>query len=358
LGGCAGTAQQSLAKRETTGVMTKTKLVNLALQGGGAHGAFTWGVLERLLQEPRFEIEGVSATSAGAINAVVLAHGLTVGGREGAINALADLWDRVSRLARTSPLQPSWFDRLIHNHGLEYSPGYFFFDMLSRIFSPYQLNPFNYNPLKEILEEVVDFERLRRQCAVKIFLSATNVRTGKIRVFSGDELSVASVLASSCLPLLSQAVEIEGDYFWDGGYMGNPALFPLIYGCKSCDVLIVHINPTERLEIPKTAPEIINRINEISFNSSLFREMRAIAFVGNLIDDGTVTDGNLKRMLLHSIEADDVMQGLGPISQLNADERFLMHLHDIGRNSAERWLETNLNMVGIKSTVDIRARYL
>ena len=197
--------------------MTKTKLVNLALQGGGAHGAFTWGVLERLLREPRLEIEGISATSAGAINAVVLAHGLTVGGREGAINALADLWARVSNLANSSPLQPSWFDRVTRNHGLEYSPAYFFFDMLSRLFSPYQLNPFNYNPLKAILKDVVDFERLRRRCTAKIFLSATNVRTGKIRVFSGDELSVATVLASSCLPLLSQAIEIEGEYFWDGG---------------------------------------------------------------------------------------------------------------------------------------------
>jgi NTE family protein len=232
----------------------------------------------------------------------VLAHGLTVGGREGAINALADLWARVSNLANSSPLQPSWFDRVTRNHGLEYSPAYFFFDMLSRLFSPYQLNPFNYNPLKAILEDVVDFERLRRRCTVKIFLSATNVRTGKIRVFSGDELSVATVLASSCLPLLSQAIEIEGEYFWDGGYMGNPALFPLIYGCNSCDIIVVHINPTERMEIPKTAPEIINRINEISFNSSLLREMRAIAFVGQLIEGGKVTDSNLKRILLHSIE--------------------------------------------------------
>ena len=338
--------------------MTKTKLVNLALQGGGAHGAFTWGVLERLLREPRLEIEGISATSAGATNAVVLAHGLTVDGREGAINALADLWARVSNLANSSPLQPSWFDRVTRNHGLEYSPAYFFFDMLSRLFSPYQLNPFNYNPLKAILEDVVDFERLRRRCTVKIFLSATNVRTGKIRVFSGDELSVASVLASSCLPLLSQAIEIEGEYFWDGGYMGNPALFPLIYGCNSCDIIVVHINPTERMEIPKTAPEIINRINEISFNSSLLREMRAIAFVGQLIEGGKVTDSNLKRILLHSIEADDVMQGLGPMSKLNVDGHFLMHLHDIGQNTAERWLDTHLTKIGNKSTIDIHARYL
>jgi NTE family protein len=343
------------AEMKAAPAMMETKVANPALQGGGAHGAFTWGVLDRLLEEPRFQIDGVSATSAGAINAVVLAHGLTVGGREGAINALADFWQRV---AKSSVLQPSWYDRVTHNHGLEHSPGYFFFDMLSRVFSPYQLNPFNYNPLRSVLEEVVDFESLRRQCVIKLFLCATNVRTGKVRVFSNDEICMTRVLASACLPLYSQAVEIDGEYFWDGGYMGNPALFPLIYECKSRDIIVIHINPTERHEIPKTAPEIVNRINEISFNSSLFREIRAIAFVTKLIDDRKVTDGSLKRILIHSIEADDVMQGLGATSKLNADWEFLMHLHDVGHNRAGLWLEAHLDMVGIESTVDIRAKYL
>ncbi len=336
----------------------ETKLANLALQGGGSHGAFTWGVLERLLQEPGFEIDGVSATSAGAINAVVLAHGLTVAGREGAVGALADFWRRVAGIARSSFLQPSWYDRLTHNQRLEHSPGYFFFDMLSRVFSPYQINPLNYNPLRSVLEQVVDFEALRRHCAIKLFLCATNVRTGKVRVFTNDEICVARVLASACLPIFSQAVEIDGEYFWDGGYMGNPALFPLIYGCQSRDIIVIHINPTQRHEIPTTAHEIINRINEISFNSSLFREMRAIAFVTKLIDDGKTTDGSLKRMLIHAIEADDVMQGLGPMSKLNADWDFLMHLHDIGYERADRWLKSHLGMVGIESTVDVRAKYL
>jgi NTE family protein len=226
------------------------------------------------------------------------------------------------------------------------------------VFSPYQINPFNYNPLRSVLEQAVDFEGLRRQCAIKLFLCATNVRTGKVRVFTNDEICVARVLASACLPFFSQAVEIEGEYFWDGGYMGNPALFPLIYGCQSRDIVVIHVNPTKRREIPRTAQEIINRINEISFNSSLFREMRAIAFVTKLIDDGQTTDGSLKRMLIHAIEADDVMQGLGPTSTLNADWDFLMHLRDVGRNRAERWLEAHLDMVGIESTVDIRDKYL
>jgi NTE family protein len=338
--------------------MTQTRVANLALQGGGTHGAFTWGVLDRLLKEPRFEIEGISATSAGAINAVVLAHGLTVAGREGAINALAEFWQRAATAAKRSGLQPSWYDLVTRSHGLEHSPAYFFLDLMSRVLSPYQFNPCNYNPLKSLLEDVVDFEALRRRCAIKLFLCATNVRTGKVRVFTNEDICVTRVLASACVPLLSQAVEIDGEYFWDGGYMGNPALFPLIYECKSPDIIVIHVNPTERFEIPKTAQEIINRINEISFNSSLFREMRAIAFVTKLIDEGKVTDGSLKRILIHAIEADDVMQQLGPMSQLNADQQFLMHLHDIGQDRAARWLEAHLDLVGIESTVDIRAKYL
>jgi NTE family protein len=337
---------------------TETKIANLALQGGGTHGAFTWGVLQRLLEEPRLEIEGVSATSAGAMNAVVLAHGLTVGGRKGAIDALAHFWDRIARIAKASFLQPSWYDRIIWSNRLENSPTYFITDLLLRVFSPYQLNPFNYNPLRSVLEEVVDFEGLRRQSAIKLFLCATNVRTGKVRVFTDNEIGASHVLASACLPLFFQAVEIDGEHFWDGGYMGNPVLFPLIYGCQSPDIIVIHVNPTERNEIPKTAQDIINRINEISFNSSLFREMRAIAFVTKLIDEGKVTDGDLRRMLIHAIDADDVMQKLGPMSQLNADRDFLMQLHGIGRTRAEQWLNAHFDMVGIQSTVDIRAKYL
>jgi len=336
----------------------ETKLASLALQGGGAHGAFTWGVLDRLLDEPNFQIDGVSATSSGAMNAVVLAHGLTVGGREGAKQALADFWQKISEVGKTSLLQPSWYDRLTHNHGLEHSPAFVFLDMVTRVLSPYQFNPLNYNPLKSILEAVVDFERLRSECVIKLFLCATNVRTGKVRVFDNNEVCVMRVLASACLPFLSQAVEIDGEYFWDGGYMGNPALFPLIYSCESRDIIVIHINPTERSDIPRTAPEIMSRINEISFNSSLLREMRAIAFVTKLIDDMRLTDNNLKRVLVHSIEADDVMQGLGVTSKLNADWEFLMDLHRTGRERADRWLKAHLARVGVESTVDIREKYL
>ena len=335
-----------------------TKTVNLALQGGGAHGAFAWGVLDRLLEDERIAFEGVSATSAGAMNAVVLAYGLAEGGREGARKALHQFWLRISHAAALSPLQPSVLDRLLHNHALEYSPAFVMLDLMSRLMSPYQLNPGNYNPLQQVLEQTVDFARLRRQAPVKLFLSATNVRTGKVRIFGNDEIDAAAVMASACLPFMFQAVEIDGEAYWDGGYMGNPAIYPLIYDCASADVVVVHINPLQRPTVPRTATEIMNRINEISFNSSLMREMRAIAFVTRLIEAGSVADPSLKRMYIHAIAADEVMQKLSVMSKLNADWEFLTHLRDDGRTFAKQWLDANFDRLGRESTVDVATRYL
>jgi NTE family protein len=334
------------------------KTVNLALQGGGAHGAFAWGVLDRLLEEDGLAFEGISATSAGAMNAAVLAYGMTLGGRTGAQQALRDFWRRVSHSAQFSPWQPSPWDRLMHNHGLENSLGFVLLDMLTRVMSPYQWNPANINPLRHVLESTVDFERLRHGSAVKLFLSATNVRTCKVRVFGSEEITADAVLASACLPFMFQAIEIDGEHYWDGGYMGNPAIFPLIYGCESPDVVIVHINPINRPDVPKTATDIMNRINEISFNSSLMREMRAIGFVSKLIDDGKLRDTGMKRMRIHAIDAEDVMQGLGVASKLNADWEFLLHLHDTGWRCAEAWLGSAYGEVGHKSTVDVHGKYL
>lgn len=334
------------------------KIVNLALQGGGAHGAFAWGVLDRLLEDERVAFDGVSATSAGSMNAVLLAYGLCVGGREGAKTALANFWRKIAHAAAFSPLQPTPMDRLFHNHSLEMSPVFMMFDIMSRIYSPYELNPFNHNPLRKALEETVDFDRLQRHSTVKLFLSATNVRQGKVRIFKTSEITADVVLASACLPFMFQAVEIEGEPFWDGGYMGNPALFPLIYDCDSRDIVVVHINPIIRSETPKTARDILNRINEISFNSSLMREMRAISFVTKLIDDETIADGQMKRMFIHSIEAEDFMRTLGVSSKLNPDWEFLTHLRDVGRESAEKWLEGNHDSIGKSSTVDIAEKYL
>jgi len=335
------------------------KTINLALQGGGAHGAFTWGVLDRLVEEERLGFDGISATSAGAMNAAVFAYGLSEGGRAGAKKALANFWRRVSHAAAFSPLQPTLFDRLLGNKSLEHSPAFMLFDMMSRLLSPYQLNPLNYNPLRDLVAECVDFDKLRKTCCpVKLYLSATNVRTGKVRVFGNDEVNVDAVLASACLPFMFQAVEIDGDPYWDGGYMGNPCIYPLIYECDSKDVLIVHINPLEREHLPHTAAEILNRINEISFNSSLMREMRAISFVTKLIDSGALKESGLKRMLIHSIAANDVMNELGHTSKLNADWEFLTSLRESGRAHADAWLATNFDRLGRESTVDIRETYL
>lgn len=335
------------------------KFLNLALQGGGAHGAFTWGVLDRLLEESRVDFEGVVATSAGAMNAAVMTYGLVEGGRGGAQKALANFWRRVSHAAAFSPIQPTPLDRLSGNKSLENSPPYIFFDLVTRLMSPQQFNPFDFNPLKQVLNQSMDFEALRTsRCRLKLNVCATNVRTGKVKVFSNDEISCDAIMASACLPFLFRAVEIGEEAYWDGGYMGNPAIFPLIYNCDSSDVLIVHINPMFRPELPRTATEIMNRVNEISFNSSLMREMRAIDFVTRLIDSGAVNGMKLKRMLIHSISADDIMLGLGVASKLNADWGFLTDLRDAGRARASAWLEDHFDRIGKESTVDLDATYL
>jgi NTE family protein len=334
------------------------KAINLALQGGGAHGAFTWGVLDRLLEDGRFTFDGISATSAGAMNAAVMAQGLMAGGPDAARRALEAFWRRISHMAHASPVQQSWFDRTFGGWGLDYSPSFAAFDFMTRVFSPYQFNPANLNPLRELLLDVIDFERLRQCEITQLYIAATNVRSGKVKVFETPELSADVLLASACLPFLFQAVEIDGENYWDGGYMGNPALFPLIYNCKANDVVIVHVNPIEREELPTTATEILNRVNEISFNSSLMREMRAIQFVTDLIDSGKVTNGGLKKMNIHSIEDQEVMTKLGVSSKLNPDWGFLTYLRDRGRERAEEWLDGNFDHVGRKSTVDIAARFL
>jgi NTE family protein len=334
------------------------KAINLALQGGGAHGAFTWGVLDRLLEDGRFTFDGISATSAGAMNAAVMAQGLMAGGADTARKALEAFWRRISHMANASPIQQSWFDRTFGGWSLDYSPSYAAFDFMTRMFSPYQFNPANINPLRELLLDVIDFERLRKCDVTRLHIAATNVRTGKVKVFETQELSADVLLASACLPFLFQAVEIDGESYWDGGYMGNPAIFPLIYNCESSDVLIVHVNPIERAEVPTTATEILNRVNEISFNSSLMREMRAIQFVTDLIESGKITNGGLKKMNIHSIEAQEVMANLGVSSKLNPVWSFLTYLRDRGRESAEEWLDANFDHIGRKSTVDIRDRFL
>jgi NTE family protein len=331
------------------------KVVNLALQGGGSHGAFTWGVLDRLLEEERLSFEGISASSAGSINAVVLAHGLASGGREEARNAMRLFWKRMSETTSHGVLQQSWFDKVTGKFGLEHSPGYLFLNALMYFTSPDLYNPLNNNPIRNVLEEIVDFDRLRQQAVIKLFLCATNVRTGKVKVFKSEEIGADQVLASTCLPLLMHAVEIDGEVYWDGGFAGSPVIFPLVYECETRDIVLVHLTPAERPEIPAGSPAIMNRMQEIGFNSALIREMRAVAFVTKLIDEGRLADG--KRMLIHVIEAEDVIRELPGSSRLNNDWDFLCHLHEVGRARAGKWLAANFDHLGKDSTVDLEARY-
>jgi len=337
---------------------TGPKRINLALQGGGSHGAFTWGVLDRLLEDDRLEIEGISGTSAGAMNAAALAQGYVDGGREGARASLDKFWKRIGDFARYSPLQRSLMDKLMGNWNLDNSPAYMLLDTIGRAFSPYQTNPMNWQPIRTVLEEAIDIERIRKSKDINLFVSATNVRTGKIRVFDRKDLSIDALLASACLPTVFQAIEIDGDPYWDGGYMGNPALFPLIYECESPDVVIVQINPVEREGTPQSTAEILNRLNEITFNSSLIRELRAIAFVQRLIHQDMLQGEHISRMKLmhiHMIGAEAHMKEFGASSKMNSDPEFLAYLKELGRSQADSWLETNFDKVGKHTSIDIKS---
>lgn len=333
--------------------MTEKK-VNLALQGGGAHGAFTWGVLDFLLEDGRLEIEAISGTSAGALNAVAVADGLVRGGAEAARQCLHDLWAAISDVASWSPVKRAPLDVFMGNWSLDHSPAFWWADMLSRMTSPYVFNPLDYNPLRDIVDKHVDFDRVRRCDELRLFISATNVETGRVKVFDHNELSLDMVMASTCLPQMFKAVEIDGVPYWDGGYMGNPSLFPFNHASSSDDVIIVQINPIERPGTPTTAQEIMNRMNEITFNASLLRELRAIDFVRRLLDEGKLDEGDYRRLNVHIIGNQEALNPLGATTKMNAEWRFLQHLHDIGRETASRWLDEHFEAIGSRSTVDLR----
>ena len=277
---------------------TPAKSINLALQGGGAHGAFTWGVLDRLLEDGRLHIEAISGTSAGAMNAVVVADGIMRGGDDGARESLHRFWKEVSEAGRGSPIQRSPINVFMGDWSLDNSPGYLFLDLFTRLASPYDLNPMNINPLRDVLDGVVDFDLVRSCDKMQLFISATNVETGRVKVFDRGALTADMVMASACLPFMFQAVEIDGVPYWDGGYMGNPVLFPFFRGCTSSDVVIVQINPITRTGAPRSAREILNRVNEITFNASLLREFRAIDFVSRLLEDGKLDASEYKHVLV------------------------------------------------------------
>ena len=333
---------------------TPRKNINLALQGGGAHGAFTWGVLDCILEDDRLNIEAISGTSAGAMNAVALADGLADGGRDGARQTLHDFWEKMSELALYSPINRSFYNKFMGSWGLDNSMTFQMSDAMSRMFSPYQFNPFNINPLRSVIEKTIDFDRVRVCTDLKLYISATNVETGRVHVFKRELLDTDRVLASACLPNLYQAIEIDGVPYWDGGYVGNPALFPFYDESISNDIVVVQINPIERKGAPTTAQDIQNRINEIAFNASLLKEYRAIDFVARLIEEGKLDSEVYRHERIHIIQNDEALAPLGASSKMNAEWSFLVHLKEIGYETTKKWISKNYKYLGVKSTVDLR----
>ena len=335
------------------------KKINLALQGGGAHGAFTWGVLDCLLEDGRLIIEGMSGTSAGALNAVMCVDGLARGGQEEARKRLADFWRAVSIDGKLPLVQRQIVERLLTFMPLEGTPVQAWFDAMSRYFSPYDLNPLNINPLRDMIEHFVDFDAIRRYSDVQLYVSATNVITGRLRIFPREKISADVVMASAALPIVFQAVTIDGAPYWDGGYMGNPVIFPFFRDTTTEDVLIVQINPVERREVPTSARDIMNRINEITFNSSLLAEYRAIEFVARLIDQGRLPrgagTGEYRRVNAHRIVLGDRQKAYTADTKLSTDYDFFRLLHTSGRRAARRFLDAHFDDIGVRSTFDLRA---
>lgn len=326
-------------------------LVDLALQGGGAHGAFTWGVLDRLLEEPNLRIDGISGTSAGAMNAAVLADGYADGGPEGARAALETFWRKVSEAARFSPFQRSPLDVMLGRWTLDNSPAFITMDLIARLISPYDLNPGGFNPLRDVLAECVHFDRLAGG-SIKLFVNATNVRTGRGRIFRNAELTPDVLLASACLPQLFQAIEIDGDAYWDGGYSGNPSIMPLVLECTSRDTILVPINPIERPGTPRSAREILDRINEVAFNAVTLKELKMIALLRQVADPGTTEGALWGKMRVHAVP-NDTMSKLGYSSKLNAEWPFLEMLRDEGRRSADEFMTKHSQDLGRRSSVDL-----
>jgi NTE family protein len=334
------------------------KLVGVALQGGGAHGAFTWGVLDRLLEEEAFVAEAMCGTSAGAVNAVTCAYGLHIGGPEKAKELLEELWKKIA-LSGSFLFKPGSYDKTYGGGDIYNSAGYMWFNAVTQVLSPYNFNPFNYNPLKDILNKLIDFEELKNYNKKKLFICATNVKTNRAKIFSNKEITVDAVMASACLPFLFQAVEIEGEYYWDGGYMGNPPIFPLITNTNLHDIVLVKINSININSVPTTARDIADRVNEISFNSSLINEMKLIHYRNELIRNGILkTDNkNNREIFVHTISGYDALSQLNYSSKMNTSWEFLLGLKNKGREIASKWLASDFKEVGLKSTFDVEEHF-
>ncbi|QDC09838.1 patatin-like phospholipase family protein [Oceanicola sp. D3] len=347
--------------------------VNLALQGGGAHGAFTWGVLDRLLETGDFEVAAISGTSAGAVNGAALKAGLVRGLADGDVeegNRVARanldwLWEQMGAIPDTQISQwlaPFAPPAEVVSKFMEFSPYFWMQETAARVASPYSLGPFYDNPLRKVVE-AFDYTHVCHARGPDFYVSATNVRTGRIRVFRGDEITPEVILASACLPTVFRAVEakdpvtLTDEFWWDGGYTGNPALFPLYAHHLPDDIIIININPLEREELPQTPQDIANRVNEISFNAALMQELRAIAFVHRLIDSGTIPEGAMKYVRVHMISDDDLMNDLSVATKTVPNPYVMSELKEAGRRAAARFLNVNGAKVGKKSSVDLAAIY-
>ncbi|MEA2832859.1 MAG: hypothetical protein QOG66_1061 [Methylobacteriaceae bacterium] len=328
------------------------KRVNLALQGGGAHGAFTWGVLDAFLEDGRLDVVAISGTSAGAMNAVAFADGLREGGVPGARSQLERFWKGASvdgdlsddqrkavglALGFWDPfkVRDSWAAALADN------------------FSPYDLNPLDINQLRDVVGREIDFKAVRESDGPKLFIAATNVYTGKVRIFRRPELTIDMLMASACLPTVFKAVEIDGIPYWDGGYMGNPVLFPFFTETDCEDVILVQINPIERRETPHNVRDILSRLDEITFNAPLLQEFRAIDFVARLIETGRLDGTHYKQIRMHLVASDKLMK-FGARSRMDADYDLFRELFAIGRDAGSDFLKANFDAIGSHATLDLK----
>jgi NTE family protein len=329
------------------------KKIAVALQGGGAHGAFAWGVLDRFLEDGRFDIRGVSGTSAGGMNAAATIMGLIKGGPEVARATLKDYWKSMSELSKKiSPYAMNPLDKMTGNFNLNNSLGFSIMSLLQANLSPYDLNPTNKNPFEDFVRDFFDFKLIRSHTERRIFLGATHVKTGKIKMFTNEDINADVMMASACLPFLFQAVRVDDEYYWDGGFIANPGIFPLIDKTDAQDVILVQLTKTHCDELPKTKAEIMDRFKEITYNGCLVREMRAIYFVTKLIDDGLVAPGKLKRINMHVIKNEETFKKLNLTSAMNTDWDFLQSLFEAGRKTAHDWIRSHFDQIGKKTTLD------
>lgn len=338
--------------------MTKPKKIAIGLQGGGSHGAFSWGVLDALFADERIEIVGISGTSAGGMNAAAALQGFNKGGREGARAELRQFWEKVHKATSDLMLYPTPFQAMMGNHSLRGSPMYAWMNMMREFYSPYDLNPLDINPLRSLVHDFFDMHVLHKKSKIKVFLCATHVRTGKLHIFQGEDLTEDALLASACLPSLFKAVEVDGEFYWDGGFVGNPAIHPLIYNCPTKDIAIVQITQALRDVLPTTASAIADRHREITYNVCLMREIRAIHFINSLVSRGSISDKSIKILNLHVIRDKEFFEELDLSTAMNTDWNFLLKLFEAGKRSGERWLTNHFEDIGVRSSAQIEQDFI